>query len=124
MKTEPVVPARIDFDAAGLPHAPDFGDVYHAQVGAFEQARHVFLAGNGLPGRWAGQRRFVIAETGFGLGNNFLATWAAWRDDPARCAQLVFVSVERHPPTRADLARALHGSPRPELAAELVAAWP
>lgn len=124
MKTEPVVPARIEFDAAGLPHAPDFGDVYHAQVGAFEQARHVFLAGNGLPGRWAGQRRFVIAETGFGLGNNFLATWAEWRDDPARCAQLVFVSVERHPPTRTDLARALRGSPRPELAAELVAAWP
>jgi hypothetical protein len=65
-----------------------------------EQARHVFLAGNGLPGRWAGRDDFVIAETGFGLGNNFLATWAAWRADPQRCARLDFVSVELHPPGR------------------------
>ena len=124
MKTEPVVPARIELDADGLPRAPDFGDLYHARVGAFEQARHVFLAGNGLPARWAGAARFVVVETGFGLGNNFLATWAAWRDDPARCERLVFASVERHPPTRADLQRAHAASPRPELAAALTADWP
>jgi tRNA U34 5-methylaminomethyl-2-thiouridine-forming methyltransferase MnmC len=28
-------------------------------------------------------RRFVILETGFGLGLNFLATWQAWRAAPA-----------------------------------------
>ena len=61
----------------------------------------MFLGGNGLPQRWAGRERFVVLETGFGLGNNFLATWAAWRDDPQRCARLHFVSIERHPPTRA-----------------------
>ncbi|MCK7493199.1 MAG: hypothetical protein MZW92_18370 [Comamonadaceae bacterium] len=59
VKTEPIAPARIDFDADGLPHAPDFGDVYHARIGALEQARHVFLAGNGLPERWRGRARFV-----------------------------------------------------------------
>ena len=26
-----------------------FGDVYHPRAGAFEQARHVFLAGGSLP---------------------------------------------------------------------------
>ena len=36
--------------------------------------------GNGLPGRWAGRDRFVVLETGFGLGLNFLATWRAWRE--------------------------------------------
>ena len=47
---------------------------------------------------WAGKRgrdRFVVLETGFGLGNNFLATWAAWRADPRRCRQLHFVSIEQ-----------------------------
>jgi tRNA 5-methylaminomethyl-2-thiouridine biosynthesis bifunctional protein len=119
-----IEPARIDFDAGGAPFAPDFGDVYHPQVGAADQARHVFLAGNGLPERWRGGERFVILETGFGLGNNFLAAWQAWRDDAARCPRLHFVSIERHPPRREDLARAHASSPWPVLAAQLVAAWP
>ncbi len=126
MKTQPIVPARIDFGASSddVPRAPDFGDVYHPQVGALAQARHVFLGGNRLPERWAGRTRFVVLETGFGLGHNFLATWEAWRADPARCERLHFVSIERHPPTREDLARAHAGSALPELAAELVRAWP
>lgn len=123
MKTAPIVPARVDFSGA-VPHAPDFGDGYHAPFGAFEQARLVFLGGNGLPGRWAGRTRFVVLETGFGLGNNFLATWAAWRDDPARCERLVFLSVEKHPLTREDLTRAHAASPEPALARQLIDAWP
>src|SRR6185436_10644778 len=76
--SEPLQPARIDFTDAAAPRAIDYGDVYHPRAGAFAQARHVFLAGNGLPRRWAGRAHFVILETGFGLGHNFLATWAAW----------------------------------------------
>ena len=127
MKTAPIVPARIAFDGPGPdapPSAPDFGDVYHARAGAFAQARHVFLGGNRLPERWRGRARFVILETGFGLGNNFLATWAAWREDAQRSERLFFVSIEKHPPTRTDLARAHAASPEPALAAQLVEAWP
>jgi tRNA 5-methylaminomethyl-2-thiouridine biosynthesis bifunctional protein len=123
VKTEPIVPARIDF-APGAPRAPDFDDLYHPREGAIEQARSVFLAGNGLPERWRGRERFTIFETGFGLGNNFLATWAAWRDDPQRCQRLHFVSLEKHPPTRDDLARALARSPLAAQARALIAAWP
>src|SRR5690606_29444915 len=94
--------------AQGVPYSPLYDDVYHAAAGAWAQARHVFLGGNGLPGRWQGRRRFVILETGFGLGNNFLATWAAWRRDAARCDHLVFISIEKHPLLRKDLAR-VHG---------------
>jgi tRNA 5-methylaminomethyl-2-thiouridine biosynthesis bifunctional protein len=119
-----IVPAEVDFSDPAAPAAPAFGDVYHSRAGALAQARHVFLGGNGLPGRWQGRRRFVVLETGFGLGNNFLATWDAWRQDPARCERLVFVSVEKHPLRREDLARAHAASPLPELAAQLVAAWP
>jgi tRNA 5-methylaminomethyl-2-thiouridine biosynthesis bifunctional protein len=124
VKTQPVVPADIVLDAEGLPFAPAFGDRYHPRIGALAQARHVFLAGNDLPVRWAGRERFTVLETGFGLGNNFLATWQAWRDDPARCARVDYVAVERHPPTRADLERLHRGSPLPTLAQALVDAWP
>jgi tRNA 5-methylaminomethyl-2-thiouridine biosynthesis bifunctional protein len=124
VKTAPIRPARIVFAAAEPPAAPDFGDIYHPRVGALEQARHVFLHGNGLPGRWAGRSDFTILETGFGLGNNFLATWQAWRDDAARCERLHLVSAELHPPTQQDLARAHAESPLRELAVQLVQAWP
>ncbi|MEF7613755.1 bifunctional tRNA (5-methylaminomethyl-2-thiouridine)(34)-methyltransferase MnmD/FAD-dependent 5-carboxymethylaminomethyl-2-thiouridine(34) oxidoreductase MnmC [Aquincola sp. MAHUQ-54] len=117
-------PATIRFGPDGVPEAPAFGDVYHARTGAQAQAEHVFLGGNGLPTRWRGRPRFVVLETGFGLGNNFLATWAAWRNDPQHCARLWFVSIEKHPPRREDLDRALSVSPHAPLARQLVAAWP
>lgn len=118
-----IQPARVEYQE-GTPYSPLYGDVYHSADGALAQAQHVFLRGNGLPGRWAGRHRFVILETGFGLGNNFLATWAAWRDDPAHCEHLVFISVEKHPLERADLQRAHAASPLKALADELAAQWP
>lgn len=123
MKTGPITPAQIDFSGE-VPAAPAFGDIYHPRAGALVQARHVFLNGNGLPERWRGRARFVVLETGFGLGNNFLATWQAWRDDAARCERLFFVSIERHPPVHADLVRAHAASPLPALAEQLQKAWP
>lgn len=121
----PVQPARIDFDSEpGTPRSVAFGDVYASRDGALAQAEHVFLRGNGLPQRWRGRPRFVILETGFGLGNNFLATRAAWQADADRPDQLWFVAIEKHPPSRADLARALADSPLRTLADELIARWP
>ncbi|GCB04582.1 tRNA 5-methylaminomethyl-2-thiouridine biosynthesis bifunctional protein MnmC [Ralstonia sp. SET104] len=87
----------------GTPFSAQYDDVYHSTEGGLAQANHVFLAGNGLPGAWRGKRVFSIVETGFGQGLNFLATWAAWRDDPQRCARLDFVSIEKHPFDRAGL---------------------
>ena len=119
---EPATPA---FDAAGTPYSPDYGDVYHSTDSGPGQARHVFLGGNGLPARWARARVFTIVETGFGLGLNFLATWQAWRADATRPAQLHYVSIEKHPFTRENLAL-LHAR-YPEfsaLARELQHAWP
>jgi tRNA 5-methylaminomethyl-2-thiouridine biosynthesis bifunctional protein len=123
MKTHPIKPAQIDF-CEGVPFARAFDDVYHARAGALAQAQHVFLRGNGLPERWAARPRFVVLETGFGLGNSFLTTWAAWRDDPRRCERLVFVSVEKHPPSHATLQQAHRESPLKPLADQLADAWP
>jgi tRNA 5-methylaminomethyl-2-thiouridine biosynthesis bifunctional protein len=121
----PLVLATPAFDAAGTPFSPEYGDIYHSAESGPGQARHVFLGGNDLPARWAGARVFTILETGFGLGLNFLATWQAWRADPARPERLHFVSIEKHPFTREGLAT-LHAR-YPELAplpAELQADWP
>lgn len=124
MKSSPIVPARIVATPDGLPLAANFADTYHPRSGALAQTRHVFLAGNGLPDRWRGRERFVVAETGFGLGNNFLAAWAAWREDPQRCARLDFVSVELHPPTRDDLLAWSRDAEIAPLADELWRQWP
>lgn len=117
-------PAVLSY-ANGIPYAEAYGDVYHSADGGLEQARYVFLAGNGLPERWANRHRFTIVETGFGLGLNFLATWQAWRDDPQRSARLHYVAIEKHPFSARDLAQ-LHAL-WPELAslsAQLRDAWP
>jgi len=87
----------------GTPFSVQYDDVYHSTEGGLAQARHVFLGGNGLPGAWQGKGAFTIVETGFGQGLNFLATWAAWRDDPQHCGRLDFVSIEKHPFDRAGL---------------------
>jgi tRNA 5-methylaminomethyl-2-thiouridine biosynthesis bifunctional protein len=95
----------------------------------------VFLHGCGLPQRWRGKAQFTVLETGFGLGLNFLTTWATWDADPDRCEVLHFFSVEAYPVSAADMVRAAHattsageldlGSPtRIEvLARELALAW-
>jgi tRNA 5-methylaminomethyl-2-thiouridine biosynthesis bifunctional protein len=124
LKSLPLQPARITWADDGTPLAPDFGDVYHARVGALAQARQVFLAGNALPQRWAGRDDFTVFETGFGLGNNFIATWQAWRDDPQRPRRLHYLAVDAHPPRLEDLRRAHRDSECAELAQALFAAWP
>ncbi len=118
--------ADLSVDPLGHPASALYGDIYASRAGALGQARAVYLGGCGLldsPARWAGCAQFTVLETGFGLGVNFLATWAAWRADPQRPARLHYVSLELHPVRPADL---LHHTP-PELqalAAELAAQWP
>ena len=122
---EKLQPARLEFVAYDTPYSAAFDDVYHSALGGPAQARHVFLAGNELPARWRERDRFVILETGFGTGLNFLATWHAWRDDPQHCRRLHFISFEKHPFTLADLATCQQAWPEfAELAAELQQKWP
>jgi tRNA 5-methylaminomethyl-2-thiouridine biosynthesis bifunctional protein len=123
----PLTPAVVDIDADGKLYSPVYGDVYHSPSGALGQAEHVFLRGNGLPGRWRGRKGFTVCETGFGLGLNFLALWKAWRDDPQRSATLHVISMEAHPFTQEDLSALLaRYAPEPfaVLAQRLAAQWP
>jgi len=101
----PIVPAAASFNADGTLYSTKFDDIYASSHGALAQARHVFLNGNDLPGRWSQSGCFTIVETGFGAGLNFLATWQAWRETAPTDARLHFVSVEKHPIHRQDLER-------------------
>ena len=86
-------------------HNPRFGDCYRSEHGALEQVRDVFLAGCGLPEAWQSKHQWRILETGFGLGLNFLVTWAAWKADPLRPQLLHFVSTEAYPASADDVLR-------------------
>ncbi|WP_323016954.1 FAD-dependent 5-carboxymethylaminomethyl-2-thiouridine(34) oxidoreductase MnmC [Castellaniella sp.] len=123
---EKLIPAQWSEDADGVPLSERYGDVYYGAAGPLGQARHVFLQGNGLPQRWQGRDAFTICETGFGLGQNFLAAWQAWHDDPQRSARLHYLAFEAHPFRLPDLRRAwarLPDAVQP-LADELAACWP
>lgn len=105
----------IDWLADGTPYSPRFGDRYHSAQGAgLTQAREVFLHGCGLPEDWANQPQWRVLETGFGMGLNFLVTWAAWRADPQRPRLLHFISLEAWPVAVADVLRV--AARHPELA--------
>jgi len=91
----------------GVPASSRFDDVYFSRAGGLEEAARVFLAGAGLPEAWAGRRAFTIAETGFGTGLNFLATWDLWRRRRPAGGILHYVSVEGFPIRRGTLAGVL-----------------
>lgn len=108
----------------GTPASARFGDRYHSSAGhGLDQARGVFLAGCGLPRAWADQPQWCILETGFGLGLNFLVTWAAWRADPTHPRLLHFVSCEAWPVSGEDLRRAAPPDPEIQALAAELAPW-
>jgi tRNA 5-methylaminomethyl-2-thiouridine biosynthesis bifunctional protein len=96
------------------PASQRFGDVYFSSFDGLAEARHTFVGGNGLPRAWTRRPCFVIAETGFGTGLNFLAAWKAWRQTAAPGAVLHYLAVEGYPLTPAQRAACL--APWPELA--------
>jgi tRNA 5-methylaminomethyl-2-thiouridine biosynthesis bifunctional protein len=110
-----------------IPFATKFDDVYYSREDGAGESRHVFLAGNGLPGRWDNHRQgpFMIAETGFGTGLNFLLTWKAWRGHSGHRPRLHYLSIEKFPLTPGDLSRALARWPElGDLSEQLLAQYP
>lgn len=95
--------ADILWREGGVPESLRFGDPYFSLDGGLDETRHVFLAGNGLPARFA--PGFRIAETGFGTGLNLLAAWQAWRTT-GQPGPLTYTAFEAYPMTPADMARA------------------
>lgn len=108
-----------------VPVSRRYGDPYYSLQDGLAETRHVFLDGNDLRQRFAGAKRFHIAELGFGTGLNFLTAWHAWREQAQPGAILNFTSFEIAPLSGEEMARALRpwGELAP-LAALLLARWP
>lgn len=94
-------PARLTWAPGGVPVSARFGDPYFSLQGGLAETRHVFLAGNDLPGRLCDG--FTVAELGFGTGLNLLATVQAW----AGPGRIRYTSFEAYPMAAGDMLRAL-----------------
>ena len=98
------------------PVSTEFDDLYFNVQAGLAECEHVFLNGNNLKERFVNLKapQFVIAETGFGTGLNFLAARRLWLDHAPEDACLHFISVEKFPLSRADLTQALKHWPELE----------
>jgi tRNA 5-methylaminomethyl-2-thiouridine biosynthesis bifunctional protein len=107
------------------PEATAFGDIYFSSEDGAAETAHVFLGGIGAPDVWADRDLYVIGETGFGTGLNFLVTWDLFERTAKAGAQLHYVSVEGFPLEADDLSRALKAFPEfAGKAEELLAVYP
>ncbi|MFI4934381.1 MAG: tRNA (5-methylaminomethyl-2-thiouridine)(34)-methyltransferase MnmD [Caulobacterales bacterium] len=113
------------FDDEGLPRSRLYDDIYFSREDGLAESQAVFLRGCGLPGRWAGRRRFTVGELGFGTGLNIAALLDLWRTSRDAQSHLWIFSVEAHPVDAAQAAQALSRWPAlAEVAALLVKRWP
>ncbi|MGV6809427.1 MAG: bifunctional tRNA (5-methylaminomethyl-2-thiouridine)(34)-methyltransferase MnmD/FAD-dependent 5-carboxymethylaminomethyl-2-thiouridine(34) oxidoreductase MnmC [bacterium] len=102
-----ISPANIQLDEQGVPYSSTYQDCYYSRSNGLAESRYVFQEGNQLIERWQQYVAehgkpypvFIIAETGFGTGLNFLATWQMWdkTDKNIRPQILHFITIEKHP---------------------------
>ncbi|AWX13930.1 bifunctional tRNA (5-methylaminomethyl-2-thiouridine)(34)-methyltransferase MnmD/FAD-dependent 5-carboxymethylaminomethyl-2-thiouridine(34) oxidoreductase MnmC [Mergibacter septicus] len=114
-----IKPANLTFNEKNIPISTLFDDVYFCQQNGLEESYYVFFVGNDLWQRWqqCQQSHFVIAETGFGTGLNFLLIAEQFKRfrqhyPNATLQQLFFISFEKYPLTPEDLAKAHQAYPQ------------
>ena len=100
--------AKLTWSEDQVPVSNRFYDPYYSLQNGLMETRHVFLAGNALPARFA--PGFRIAELGFGTGLNLLTVWAAW-EVSGQTTPLHFTSFEAFPMSLAEMTRALTAFP-------------
>lgn len=105
---ETIEKAKIDWQGE-QPYSSQFNDIYFDKKDGLSETRYVFIEGNNLINRWQNltEESFVIAETGFGTGLNFLLTFNLWVKHAPLKAKLYFISTEKFPLDKADLSKAL-----------------
>ncbi len=113
--------AELTWRDGALPISRRFDDPYFSLNDGLAETRHVFLAGNDLPARFADG--FHVAELGFGTGLNMLTTLLEWRTAGMKIP-LHFTSFEAFPMSATDMDRALRSFPEVHaIAAPVLSEW-
>ena len=99
-----------------IPFCSEFDDVYYLSESPFsenglKETEYLFLQQNQLEQRWknlssqehSDNSVFVIGETGFGTGLNFLSTCDLWLKTAPKNWRLQFISTELRPIAASDL---------------------
>ena len=103
--------ASLAFNATQTPVSEQFDDIYFSTQDGLAESYYVFQEGNKLWQKWQDHTRsaFIIAETGFGTGLNFLAVAEKFQqfqqtypNSPLK--RLYFISFEKFPLTASQLA--------------------
>ncbi|TYG35178.1 bifunctional tRNA (5-methylaminomethyl-2-thiouridine)(34)-methyltransferase MnmD/FAD-dependent 5-carboxymethylaminomethyl-2-thiouridine(34) oxidoreductase MnmC [Lonepinella koalarum] len=123
--------AEIHFNQDNTPVSEQFDDIYFCNQDGLAESRYVFQQGNQLWQRWleSEQHHFVIAETGFGTGLNFLITTDLFRQfrqqhPQAPLKRLFFISFEKYPIPLEQLKQAQQIYPEfANIAQQLQAQW-
>ncbi|RUO21121.1 hypothetical protein CWE08_05890 [Aliidiomarina iranensis] len=100
--------ADIEFDQQGIPESTLFADIYFSRKDGIAESNYVFIQHNDLHKRFAAISEydsFVIAETGFGTGLNFLLAADLFLQKAPKNAHLYFTSFEKYPIRHADLVK-------------------
>lgn len=123
-----IQPASVDWDENGTPISKHFDDPYFSKEEGLAESTYVFLKTNRLAERFAAleeNQHFVIAETGFGTGLNFLLTWRCFLEHAPKSARLRYISIEGYPLRSEDLSKSLDQWPELEvLANQLKSKYP
>jgi len=117
---------ELSFQQDGTPYSKQFNDIYFDSESGYQQSEQVFLNGNDISNRIKQEsNHFVIGETGFGTGLNFLLTLQTYhklQQEMAhkKCPKLSFISVEKFPLTKKQLAKSLQALPQLRYFADLL----
>ena len=102
--------AQVDWNDSEQPCSVDFNDIYFSKDSGLDESCYVFLEHNQLSQRFqqlAMNEVFVVAETGFGTGLNFLCAWQLFSNVSSDKGRLNFISVEKFPLALDDLKKSL-----------------
>ncbi|WP_440873834.1 bifunctional tRNA (5-methylaminomethyl-2-thiouridine)(34)-methyltransferase MnmD/FAD-dependent 5-carboxymethylaminomethyl-2-thiouridine(34) oxidoreductase MnmC [Thalassotalea sp. PLHSN55] len=123
----------IIFQADGSPFSQQFNDIYFDSHSGYAQSESVFIKGNKLKQRLeklSPNDNLTIAETGFGSGLNFLLTLKVYLEvftekPTQQWPSLCFISTEKFPMSKVDLAKSLEVLPElARLARLLISEYP
>lgn len=117
---------KLIFQEDGTPYSTQFNDIYFDSESGCQQSEQVFLFGNNITQRIKqASDTFVIAETGFGTGLNFLLTLKAYHELQQEIdnnilskptaepyPKLCFISVEKYPLSKTQLTQSLKAFPQ------------